>query len=599
MQSELARRRRQSTPVARARSKRASTAERNGVGTASSAGDGGGTTARTRRCAIYTRKSTEEGLDQAFNSLDAQREACAAYVLSQTHEGWTLLPDRYDDGGWSGGSLERPGLTQLLADVQAGKVDVIVVYKVDRLTRALAGFAKIVDVLDAAGASFVSVTQAFNTTTSMGRLTLNVLLSFAQFEREVIAERVRDKIAASKKKGMWMGGQVPLGYDVQSRKLVVNEAEADTVRHVYERYLALGSVSALLDELHAAGIVTKIQHQRAGIRGGVPFARGGLYHLLANRLYIGEVAYQGSIYPGEHEAIVERTLWDAVQAQLARNASNRSTTTNAKSPSLLAGLAYDAQGRRLSASHAVKSTRRYRYYITHGSQLDQPGDKQTRRPAHELEQIVVHRLLAWLNNPATVQATMPGGADAALLQAAFARVAKLVSALAGTPAQRRAAVAQLAERVDVGADQVRIAVRASAIGGSARQAEDADDDAPASLILTAPVELSHGQGARLIVGAERATPPAAHPNARLLALLAKAHDARALVIGRPHDSLTAIARDTGQCRKNLGELLRLSYLPPAIVTTLADGAIASATRATLLAAADGPLCWSAQQAPLQ
>ena len=490
-----------------ARGKTKSTADHHSIGAGST---GSGAASRTLRCAIYTRKSTEEGLDQAFNSLDAQREACAAYVLSQTHEGWTLLPDRYDDGGWSGGSLERPGLTQLLADVKAGKVDVIVVYKVDRLTRALSGFAKIVDVLDAAGASFVSVTQAFNTTTSMGRLTLNVLLSFAQFEREVIVERVRDKIAASKKKGMWMGGQVPLGYDVSHRKLVVNAAEAATVRHIYERYLALGNATALLDELHAAGVVTKVQQQRAGIRGGVPFARGGLYHLLANRLYVGEVAYQGGIYPGEHDAIVERALWDQVQAQLARNASDRSTTTNAKSPSLLAGLAYDAQERRLSASHAVKGTRRYRYYITHGNQLAGTEDKAVRLPAHELEQIVVQRLLAWLKEPATVQANMPGGADAALLQAAFARVAKLVSALAGTPAQRRAAVAHLVERIDVGADQVRVAVRASAIGGSARHAEAADGDAPAPLVLTAPAELSHGQGARLIVGAERATPPAAH-----------------------------------------------------------------------------------------
>src|SRR6218665_2184256 len=238
---------------------------------------------RAIRCAIYTRKSTEEGLDQEFNSLDAQREACAAYVLSQKHEGWSLLPDYYDDGGYSGGNMDRPGLKRLLADVQAGKVDVIVVYKVDRLTRALSDFSKIVDVLDAAGASFVSVTQAFNTTTSMGRLTLNVLLSFAQFEREVMGERVRDKIAASKRKGIWMGGPVPLGYDVVDRKLVINEAEAETVRHIFRRYLELGSVRELMAALAREDVRSKVMTMRDGSkRGGCHFVRGPLYCLLKN-----------------------------------------------------------------------------------------------------------------------------------------------------------------------------------------------------------------------------------------------------------------------------------------------------------------------------
>ena len=252
-----------------------------------------------RRCAIYTRKSTEEGLDQAFNSLDAQREACAAYILSQAHEGWELVNEHYDDGGWSGGNMARPALQQLLADVAAGKVDIIVVYKVDRLTRSLADFARIVEALDKAGASFVSVTQAFNTTSSMGRLTLNVLLSFAQFEREVTSERIRDKVAASKRKGMWMGGPVPIGYRLGNRKLLIDESEAETVRLIFSRYLELASVGALADELAAAGIRTKVRSFANGRSvGGVFFARGSLAQLLQNPVFIGKVGHRGELFDG-------------------------------------------------------------------------------------------------------------------------------------------------------------------------------------------------------------------------------------------------------------------------------------------------------------
>ncbi len=272
------------------------------------------------RCAIYTRKSTEDGLEQEFNSLDAQREACAAYILSQRHEGWTLLPGCYDDGGFSGGSMERPGLKQLLGEVEAGRVDVIVVYKVDRLTRSLSDFARIVEVLDHAGASFVSVTQAFNTTSSMGRLTLNVLLSFAQFEREVTGERIRDKVAASKKKGMWMGGNVPLGYDVVERKLVVNDAEADQVRHIFARYIALGTIAALQEELKGQQIHSKAWLARSGRPvGGKAFSAGALAHLLQNRTYVGLVHHKGDYYPGEHQAMVAQATFDEAQALLEAN----------------------------------------------------------------------------------------------------------------------------------------------------------------------------------------------------------------------------------------------------------------------------------------
>ena len=319
----------------------------------------------TRRCcAIYTRKSTEEGLDQAFNSLDAQREACEAFIVSQCHEGWQPVRKAYDDGGFSGGSMDRPALKALMLDVSAGLVDVIVVYKIDRLTRSLADFAKMVEVFDAKGVSFVSVTQQFNTTTSMGRLTLNVLLSFAQFEREVTAERIRDKIAASRKKGMWMGGPPPLGYDIQDKKLVVNEVEARAVRRLFEAYLHLNSTKALAAWAKSEGITTKIRKRSDGaIRsGGRPFSRGNLHALLNYRTYIGEVTHKGNVYPGEQVAIVPRDLWDAVQARLSAGKSADRSASASGDCSLLTGLLFDDTGDRLTPSHATKEGRRYRYY---------------------------------------------------------------------------------------------------------------------------------------------------------------------------------------------------------------------------------------------
>jgi DNA invertase Pin-like site-specific DNA recombinase len=316
-------------------------------------------------CAIYTRKSSDEGLEQEFNSLDAQREACEAFIRSQKHAGWVAVQDLYDDGGLSGGTLERPALQRLLADIKAGRVEIVVVYKVDRLTRSLADFAKIVDVLDARGASFVSVTQQFNTTTSMGRLTLNMLLSFAQFEREIAGERIRDKIAASKAKGMWMGGTVPLGYDVKDRRLIVNPAEAETVRLIFQRYAELGSVALLQAELDRFGCRSKRREGARGrLAGGRPFSRGVLYLILRNRLYRGEVAHKGNVYPGQHEAIVGADLWQIVQDKLATNRRARSLGLGAETPSLLSGLIFDGDGKRMTPTHANKRGRRYRYYIS-------------------------------------------------------------------------------------------------------------------------------------------------------------------------------------------------------------------------------------------
>ncbi|WP_018043882.1 recombinase family protein [Methylobacterium sp. 88A] len=342
------------------------------------------------RCAIYTRKSTEHGLDQAFNSLDNQREAAEAYIKSQAHEGWRLLPEAYDDGGVSGGSLERPALQRLLAEVEAGRVDVVVVYKVDRLTRALSDFAKLVELFDAHGVSFVSVTQAFNTTNSMGRLTLNVLLSFAQFEREVTAERIRDKIAASKRKGMRMGGPVPLGYRVHDKKLVPYPDEAAQVRTIFERYLVLGCLNGLAVDLQGRGILTKRSPRRDGtIRGGIAFTKGPLAYLLRNRVYIGEVIHKDRHYPGEHEGIVPRELFDAVQAALSEKAQAQGSVRG-NTGSWLTGLLYDDRGNRMTPSSARKGALHYRYYVSRALETGQRCDAGSvpRVSAPEIEQVV-------------------------------------------------------------------------------------------------------------------------------------------------------------------------------------------------------------------
>jgi DNA invertase Pin-like site-specific DNA recombinase len=353
------------------------------------------------RCAIYTRKSSEEGLEQAFNSLDAQRDACGAYVMSQAGEGWTLAPGIYDDGGFSGGTLDRPALKRLMAEIEAKRIDVIVVYKVDRLTRSLADFARIVEVLDRQGASFVSVTQAFNTTSSMGRLTLNVLLSFAQFEREVTGERIRDKIAASKKLGMWMGGRPPLGYRPQDRTLVIEPDEAEQVRHIFRRYLELGSVHKLRHDLAAAGLVSKRCVSQAGKRsGGRPMARGALFHLLRNRLYLGEIPHKTASYPGQHQPIIDADLFEAVQAKLDETAivlrPNRPTPdAKAHAGAPLKGLIFDAAGHRMSpVSARRRAGATYRYYISQPLQAGGIADRRIlqRTPAGLIEDLVHDRI---------------------------------------------------------------------------------------------------------------------------------------------------------------------------------------------------------------
>lgn len=352
---------------------------------------------RKLRCAVYTRKSTEEGLEQEFNSLHAQREACEAFVASQKAEGWMLVADRYDDGGYSGGTLDRPALRRLLADIEARRVDVVVVYKIDRLSRSLMDFAKLVEVFDRNEVTFVSVTQSFNTTTSMGRLTLNILLSFAQFEREVIGERIRDKFAASRRKGMWMGGWAPLGYDIKDRKLIVNEAEARLVQSMFKRFARAMPPQLLIEELAREGSLNK---------QGKPIDKGYLYRVLNNRVYLGEAVHKGTAYPGEHAAIIEPDLWDQVHALIKASGRNRATRPLGRTPALLKGLIFGPTGAAMTPAYARKRGRLYRYYVS--SALIRTGACASpirRIPASPIEEAVLMQIKAMVQTPEIIVAT--------------------------------------------------------------------------------------------------------------------------------------------------------------------------------------------------
>ena len=428
---------------------------------------------RKLRCAVYTRKSSEEGLDMEFNSLDAQRESCESYVASQKAEGWVAVNERYDDGGFSGGNLDRPALKRLLADIEEGLVDVIVVYKIDRLSRSLMDFAKLVEVFDRKGVTFVSVTQSFNTTTSMGRLTLNVLLSFAQFEREVIGERIRDKFAASRKKGMWMGGFVPLGYRVENRKLVIHESEAATVRMIFERFVKVGSATVLARDLVKENVRS---------RSGRLVDKGFLYKLLNNRVYIGQAMHKGTSYPGEHEAIISRSLWDKVHSILTESPRSRAANTRAQTPALLKGLIFGPTGRAMSPTHTRKGGRLYRYYVSQVVLKHGPEACPVRRvSAAEIEAAVVEQMRGILRSPEIVVGTWRAarerneGITETEVRETLEQLDPLWDEL--FPAEQARIVQLLVDRVDVKVDGVDIKLRVDGLAGLYREVAGLGDQA--------------------------------------------------------------------------------------------------------------------------
>jgi DNA invertase Pin-like site-specific DNA recombinase len=521
------------------------------------------------RCAIYTRKSTEEGLDQDFNSLDAQREACAAYIQSQRAEGWKLVSTPYDDGGYSGGNLERPALQRLIADIEAGKIQLIVVYKIDRLTRSLSDFAKLVDRLDARNASFVSVTQSFNTTTSMGRLTLNVLLSFAQFEREVTGERIRDKIAASKKKGMWMGGCVPLGYDCVDRKLVVNDKEARAVRRIFELYATLGNVASLRARLDVEGIRSKARLQRDGKqRGGALPSVGALFAILRNRIYRGEISHKAMIHEGQHEAIVPADLWDAVQTCLERTSQRKTVRANANSP--LRGLVRTGDDVAFEPVHTTKGGRRYRYYVSKATtQSGSAAPKPIRLPAIELERhiaVAMRDLLA--DEHALLQALVADEdpADSRLCVIDQARALAQISEDEYWPTVR-----PLIDRIIVHPDGLDLVVNACRLR-SVLLPESRPADISITLTRTIPVVLHRtGHDLRLVVNNGPAAGEAGRLDSALLKYIARGQEwFRQLTTGE-RVSVRAIAQAEGLCERHVSRVLTSSLLAPEIIERIVEG----------------------------
>jgi len=516
------------------------------------------------RCAIYTRKSTEHNLDLEFNSLDAQREACEAYIKSQAHEGWRLIAGRYDDGAFSGASLERPALQQLLADIRAGRIDIVVVYKVDRLTRSLADFAKLVELFDQHSVSFVSVTQSFNTTSSMGRLTLNVLLSFAQFEREVIGERVRDKIAASKRKGIWVGGPIPLGYRRVDKKLVVAPEEAETVQMIFRRYLELGSMGALMEELDRQGIRTKANRLADGrVRGGIRFGVGPLAHLLRNRFYLGEVVYRGGVHPGEHEPILARDLFDAVQTRLAANAVARQVRLKG-SAAILTGRIFDDRGNRMSPTHSNKHGVRYRYYVSHAllqSQNTTVGSV-TRVPAPEIEALVLDGVRQHLAS---------AGADPAMTD--------------------RDLIERHVDRVTIKSQAVEVGF----VSPSAVVQTQAHGPAQTEDTITLPWAAPSFAAVKGIVHAPSAKPAMkAESRDALLTAIAKARswidDIR---LGRIA-SFAEITRREGQGERHIRLLAPLAFVSPRIIAAIVDGTAPADLTVTGLAY-KLPYSWAEQE----
>jgi site-specific DNA recombinase len=553
------------------------------------------------RCAVYTRKSSEEGLDQDFNSLEAQREAGEAYVRSQAHEGWNLITDRFDDGGFSGGNMQRPALARLMALIREGKVDVIVIYKIDRLTRSLTDFARLAETFDKHGVSFVSVTQQFNTTTSMGRLMLNVLLSFAQFEREITGERIRDKIAASKKKGMWMGGNVPMGYDVKDRQLLINETDAETIRTVFRLYLEEGNVPALLNRLTQAEIGTAVRTTAKGrTTGDRPFTRGHLYKLLSNPIYIGRIPHKKTSHPGQHPAIIERDTWEEVQAQLGTNTQGpRSRRRRAAAhPSLLAGILYSAAGNRFIPMHANKGSRRYRYYVEgndprpriESSTNDDAdtslrcadlgsGATPTRLPAHEIEIAVLEALRNGLEDRRELPARL-GDIAPDQIPVVFASSARLADTFAKRIGATQIEVFRgVVKRVVYSRDAVALELSCKGLRKSLglpaqrpwQDGREANFDAADQGNFTVKMPLIYRrrgvQMKLMIPGSKRSAPP----DQPLVAAIVRAHDWADRLISGQCRTIAEIAEQEGLSFQYVSQVMPLAFLAPNIVERILVG----------------------------
>ena len=551
------------------------------------------------RCAVYTRKSSEEGLEQAFNSLDAQREACEAYIKSQAGVGWQLIRTPYDDGGISGGTMDRPALKQLLADIAAQKINTVVVYKVDRLTRSLADFAKIVDVFDTHRVSFVSVTQQFNTTTSMGRLTLNMLLSFAQFEREVTGERIRDKIAASKRKGMWMGGYVPLGYEAKDRTLVINKVEAKTIRTLFKLYREHGNARTVAAIAEQQCLRTKIRIKGDGTEtGGAPFSRGHIYQILANPIYAGDIRHKDNIYPGQHKAIIDTDLWDAVQRQLAANRTNRTRGTNAKEPSLLAGLLFDCEGNRFTPSHAVKSGRRYRYYVERSliTGRSNGNTRGKRIAAKEVEGVVVAALTDFLKRPDGLLSAFDTERVAPdHFEQAVANAVKMAEMLiSGDSKDRREIIARLVGRVVMDDGTVSIGLLSSGLAKLAGLSSVDGSDQVCHIDVPVRLRLRGVELKLVMAGGE--TDHQRQPDPALIKVVARAHDWSARLLAGEVASASELARREDLTKGYVHRILPLAFLAPDIVKAIAEGtAPIELTAERLTRAKNLPIDWAAQR----
>jgi site-specific DNA recombinase len=527
------------------------------------------------RCAIYTRKSSEEGLEQEFNSLDAQREACEAYIKSQAELGWQVLKDRFDDGGISGGTLERPALKRLLHALEAKRIDIIVIYKIDRLTRSLTDFAKLAERFDVLNVSFVSVTQQFNTATSMGRLMLNVLLSFAQFEREITGERIRDKIRASKQKGMWMGGMVPLGYDVEERVLKTNPAEANLVRHLYERYLELGTITELYRAAKSEGLRTKKRIRADGtVTGNAIFSRGHLHRLLSNPIYRGEIVHKEKRYPGQHDAIIDEETWVQVQELLESNRAGTRYRKTAQHTSLLTGLLFDATGDRYIPSHTSRSQKRYRYYY------QQPGDDKdatqphaaNRVPADQIERPVRQSVLDFFRSSEqlieAIGQKLPADQIRRILEAARQVGKRLEKASA---AAWREELTGVLDKVTLGTGRMRVQISRNGLLTKLGVPTGSMDGRNEFWAFEVPYKLrNRGRQLKILPeGIAQAT--SSEPDPTLLKLLRRAHAWRQQLETGPPETISNLAAANGVNASYFTRVLRIAYLAPDIIEAIVEG----------------------------